>query len=46
MNLETVTLSEASQTEKDTSHIIPLASGPITSWQVDGEAMKTVRDSF
>ena len=46
MNLKTVVLSEASQTEKDKSHIIPLASGPITSWQVDGEAMKTVRDFF
>ena len=23
-----------------------MASGPITSWQIDGETMKTVRDSF
>ena len=23
-----------------------MASGPITSWQIDGEAMQTVRDSF
>ena len=23
-----------------------MASGPITSWQIDGETMKTVRDFF
>ena len=23
-----------------------MASGPITSWQIDGETMKTVRDYF
>ena len=23
-----------------------MASGPITSWQIDGEAMETVRDVF
>ena len=23
-----------------------MASGPITSWQIDGETMETVRDSF
>ena len=23
-----------------------MASGPITSWQIDGETMKTVRDLF
>ena len=23
-----------------------MASGPITSWQIDGEAMETVRDYF
>ena len=23
-----------------------MASGPITSWQIDGEMMKTVRDYF
>ena len=23
-----------------------VASGPITSWQIDGETMKTVRDYF
>ena len=23
-----------------------IASGPITSWQIDGEAMETVRDFF
>ena len=23
-----------------------IASGPITSWQIDGETMKTVRDYF
>ena len=23
-----------------------IASGPITSWQIDGEAMETVRDYF
>ena len=23
-----------------------MASGPITSWQIDGETMETVRDNF
>ena len=46
MKLESIIRSEVSQKEKHQYSILMknMASGPITSWEIDGETMKTVTD--
>ena len=41
---EKVGLSEKAGLKFNIQKTMIMASGPITSWQVDGETMKTVRD--
>ena len=38
--------SEKQSLKLNTQKTKIMASGPITSWQIDGETMETVRDSF